>query len=157
MTNLPLSNTPIRTHIGVYGIHLDKNKGQVLLILKGRGPYKGMYDLPGGGIEEKETREHALNREYQEEIGTEILSHTFLYEDYYEFPYISQTEGEVTFQHTGYFYEVTLPKDVEIKKEPDGHDSMGAIYVSVSDILEQKAVVAPMARKAILSVLDVVS
>lgn len=35
-----------KIYIGVYGIIL--NEGKILLIKKARGPYKGMYDLPGG-------------------------------------------------------------------------------------------------------------
>ncbi len=38
---------PIYT--GVYGVYIQN--AQILLIKKARGPYRGMYDLPGGGIE----------------------------------------------------------------------------------------------------------
>lgn len=145
---------PTREHVGVYGIHLKNNNSQVLLVLKGRGPYKGMYDLPGGGIEKGETKERALTREYEEEIGSDISSHTFLCEDLFAFPYVSTSEGEVNFQHKGYFYTVVLPEDIKIKTSPDGHDSMGAIYVDVSSIVEGSVIVAPMAKKAILMALD---
>jgi len=38
-----------RFHVGAYGILIKD--GKILLIKKSRGAYKGMYDLPGGGIE----------------------------------------------------------------------------------------------------------
>ena len=155
MTKPLTKNILTREHTGVYGVNIKDDNSQVLLILKGRGPYKGMYDLPGGGIEKDETMEHALIREYKEEVGCDLLSYKFLYEDLSIFPYTSQSEGEVSFQHKAYFYSVTLPEDVEIKASPDGHDSMGTIYVDVSEIIEGNVIVAPMARKAILKALGV--
>jgi 8-oxo-dGTP diphosphatase len=154
MINSSETNIPQREHTGVYGVNISNDGSQVLLILKSRGPYKGMYDLPGGGIEKAETNELALRREYEEEIGCDILSYSFLYEDSSTFSYISQTEGKVNFRHKGFFYKVVLPNNANIKMSPDGHDSMGAIYVDISDIVNGKVMVAPMARKAILSVLQ---
>lgn len=146
MTNL--TNTT-KEYTGVYGIHLNAHN-QVLLILKARGPYKGMYDLPGGGIEAGETKEKALKREYEEEIGSSPVSSKFLHEDSIVFPYISQAKGKVNFRHKGYFYLVSLAHETKIKTSPDGFDSMGAIYINAKDIIEEKVIVAPMARKAIL-------
>jgi 8-oxo-dGTP pyrophosphatase MutT (NUDIX family) len=55
-------NNPMNTetasqysHVGVYGIYIKNNA--VLMIKKSRGPYKGMYDLPGGRMEQGETME----------------------------------------------------------------------------------------------------
>lgn len=36
-------------HFGVYGI--CQREGRLLVIHKGRGPYSGRYDLPGGRLE----------------------------------------------------------------------------------------------------------
>lgn len=54
------------SHVGVYGICIKNNA--VLLIKKSRGPYKGMYDLPGGRMESGETIEEGLKREFMEEV-----------------------------------------------------------------------------------------
>ncbi len=43
---------------GVYGIVM--NKGFILLTLKKSGPYKGLWDLPGGGIEFGESPDRGL-------------------------------------------------------------------------------------------------
>lgn len=42
--------------------------GRVLLTLRGRPPYRGTWDLPGGFIEADETPEAALARELREEL-----------------------------------------------------------------------------------------
>lgn len=55
------------TRIGVYGIAL-KNQS-ILLIDKKSGCYKGLLDLPGGGIEFGESPEETLRREFIEEVG----------------------------------------------------------------------------------------
>ena len=50
-----------KNHIGAYGI-IIKN-GQIVLIRKSRGGYKGKLDLPGGGIEHQELPHETLKRE----------------------------------------------------------------------------------------------
>lgn len=72
------------TRVGAYGVALaEKN---ILLVHKGpHGCYRGLFDLPGGGIETGETPEQALRREFLEEVGMTFdkmhlldnLSHTF--------------------------------------------------------------------------------
>jgi 8-oxo-dGTP diphosphatase len=47
-------------------------KGRVLLIRRGRPPYKGRYALPGGFVEIGETVEAACRRELAEETGIEV-------------------------------------------------------------------------------------
>ncbi len=57
------------------GIILLNSKGQILLILREDDPgipYPGMWDLPGGHIEEGETPEQAIRREMMEELELEL-------------------------------------------------------------------------------------
>lgn len=46
--------------------------GKLLLVKRGREPFKGEWALPGGRIEEDETAEQCLVREMEEETGLEV-------------------------------------------------------------------------------------
>jgi 8-oxo-dGTP diphosphatase len=46
-----------------------KGKKQILLVLRGNEPYKGMWALPGGFLEYDESGEEAILREVEEETG----------------------------------------------------------------------------------------
>ena len=54
-------------HLGVYGLIVKDNK--ILLIKKVSGPYDGLLDLPGGGLEFGERPIETLKRELEEETG----------------------------------------------------------------------------------------
>ncbi|MDO8673419.1 MAG: NUDIX hydrolase [Dehalococcoidia bacterium] len=54
-------------------------KGESILLIKRRGnPFRGMWALPGGGIEFDETAEEALKKEVEEEVGLSIKTARFL-------------------------------------------------------------------------------
>jgi ADP-ribose pyrophosphatase YjhB (NUDIX family) len=45
---------------------------RVLLIQRGKFPYKGKWSLPGGRVENGESHDQAIQREIREETGLEI-------------------------------------------------------------------------------------
>lgn len=47
-------------------------KEKILLVKRGREPFKGQWALPGGRIDENETAEECLKREMKEETGLEV-------------------------------------------------------------------------------------
>lgn len=55
------------TRYGAYGIIYENDK--LLLTQKRSGPYKELWDLPGGGIEFGEAPESTLKRELEEEAA----------------------------------------------------------------------------------------
>ncbi len=118
-------------NFGVYGICMKDD--QVLVIKKGRGPYKGLYDLPGGRIEFGEHVEIALKREYEEEIGVAVTGMTFIgYNEY--FCQFTNDLGELKdFHHVGLYFTVECDTSV-IKTDADGHDSLGALFISKKEL-----------------------
>jgi len=69
--------------LGVYAFVLNQNKDSILMVLKKNS---GVWDCPGGGIDEGETPEEAVKRELLEELSTdrfEVLhksSHIYSYD-----------------------------------------------------------------------------
>jgi 8-oxo-dGTP pyrophosphatase MutT (NUDIX family) len=118
-------------NFGVYGICTKGD--EVLVIKKGRGPYKGLYDLPGGRIEFGEHVETALKREYEEEIGVDVTGMTFIgYNEY--FCQFTNDLGELKdFHHVGLYFSVECNTSV-IKTDADGHDSLGALFIPKSEL-----------------------
>lgn len=128
-------------HVGTYGVCKKNNK--ILFIKKSRGPYKGLFDLPGGGIEFGENLKKALCREFQEEIGTEIkIKNLIGNTDHLS---IWNNDGVKTkTHHIGLYYEVEILSE-NIKTDPDEHDSNGALWVSAEDIHRKNT--SPIAYK----------
>jgi 8-oxo-dGTP diphosphatase len=137
-TSIPYS------HIGVYGIYIKNNT--VLLIKKSRGPYTGMYDLPGGKIEQGETMEEGLKREFIEEVGSEVTNQTFLSEN----EYTTENYRGKPFRHFGTYFTVSLSSG-DIKTFPDGEDSLGAEFINIDTLntIEISPIAKPMIEKAI--------
>lgn len=105
----------------------------MLVIKKGRGPYKGLYDLPGGRIEFSEKAELALIREFEEEIGVSKIIATFLSYNEYFCQFTNDTGELKDFHHIGLFFSVECDAST-IKTGADGHDSLGALFVPKQEL-----------------------
>ncbi len=125
-------------HVGCYGI--VRNSGKVLLIKKSRGAYKGMLDLPGGGIEYGEATIDTLTREFKEEVGINIKNATLkTVKTNYVVWNLDETHLE-DLQHIGIIYDVEVD-DAEIsniKTDADGHDSLGACWYNINELKEEE-------------------
>ena len=64
-------------------IHRD---GAYFATQRGYGEFEGMWEFPGGKIEPGESREVALKREIQEELGIDITIDEFLCTTNYDYP-----------------------------------------------------------------------
>jgi NAD+ diphosphatase len=61
-------------------------KPHLLLCTRGVDPHKGMWDVPGGYLDNGEHPEEGLAREIREELGTSLESRKFLTVDVDEYP-----------------------------------------------------------------------
>lgn len=89
------------TRIGVYGILIQDDS--LILTHKAEGPYKGLLDLPGGGIEFAEDVETALIREIKEELAMHFSEMKWFGNLSYHGRY-SDTQDTFEFQHIGLIY-----------------------------------------------------
>ena len=60
--------------------------GRIFATQRGYGPYKDMWEFPGGKIEPGETPEAALIREIREELDTEIAVDEKISQVEYDYP-----------------------------------------------------------------------
>jgi ADP-ribose pyrophosphatase YjhB (NUDIX family) len=57
---------------------LVKETGEVLLVVRGKEPAKGKFNIPGGFVDPYESAEEALRREVWEEVGYTLKKIEFL-------------------------------------------------------------------------------
>ena len=62
------------------------HNGAYFATQRGYGEFEGMWEFPGGKIEPGESREVALKREIQEELGVDITIDKFLCTTDYDYP-----------------------------------------------------------------------
>ena len=131
-----MSKEVTRTHKGIYGYIEKDNK--VLLIIKKRGPYAGMYDLPGGSPEGGETEIETLKREIKEETGCTLLSFDNRRREMVVFDEFKEDDGrEGCLVHTGILF------NCKVGGEPDETisdlDSNGALWIKKSGLNRNNA------------------
>lgn len=137
-------NNKQQFYFGVYGLCFRERK--VLTIKKARGPYIGLFDLPGGSVEFKETVEDALKREFKEEVGGDVIGQTFLGYNQYFTTYKNKNNEIKDFHHVGLYFKVDCLID-NLKEDADGQDSLGAVFVEIDKITKENC--SPMAFEMI--------
>lgn len=63
-----------------------KKDNKILATQRGYGEFKGLWEFPGGKIEEGETKEEALVREIKEELNADILVEKFALDLEWQYP-----------------------------------------------------------------------
>ncbi len=131
-----------KIHLGIYGVAV--RQGKIFLIQKGRGPYKGLFDLPGGRIEPGENLAEVIRREFMEETGLKVLRTELL--DVAEYHCTWNDDGEEkAFHHVALYYRVDVGEG-EPRTDADGHDSVGALWLATP---LSREIIAPIAHKVL--------
>lgn len=125
---------------GVYAVLTYRDK--YILIQKGKGPFKGRWDLPGGKIDFGETPEQTLKRELMEETGLKLASYKLVTVGAY-----THESSKEEFHHVGVIYEAEAKSVKELKREPDGNDSYGAELFTKKELRKLK--LTPLAKKVL--------
>ena len=122
-----------KTRVGCYGLIINNDK--IALIKKARGGYKGLLDLPGGGIEHGEKPEETLVRELMEEAGVDVIDYKLLAVTSTRIKWHDDEFNEDLHQ-IGILYTVTL-KDYVLKEDGDGLDSNGCDFYDINSLSEK--------------------
>lgn len=115
----------------VYGMIMDSNR--ILLVQKSKGPFKGLWDLPGGRIEYGESPETTLIREILEETGLEIQDQNYIKSDSVVVNYTDEKLGKVTLHLVGFIFKIKLK---DLKSLVQKHDDDELICTKWCDLQE---------------------
>ncbi|KKP92306.1 MAG: NUDIX hydrolase [Parcubacteria group bacterium GW2011_GWA2_36_10] len=122
-----------KLHLGVYGIILLDNK--ILLIKKARGPYIGLFDLPGGSIEHGEDIGDALKRELKEELSVAVLDYSWFTNYTHQVSFID-ADQEIDMHHVGLIYKIDKFDLKNLKQDINFEDVAGAEFLDLDKIDE---------------------
>lgn len=126
-----------KSHLGVYAVVMNSDRSQILVIKKARGPYTGLYDLPGGSMEDGEMLDETLRREVMEETNCTVTTAFQMGAYSTLFDFTSSDGTPARFRHVSVLYNVTITGTPNT--ESDGHDSHGCVWMNVKDLNSKNA------------------
>lgn len=99
----------------VGGVLVDDD-GRMVVLVRGREPGRGRWDLPGGFVDPGETVEEALRREIREEIGLEVAGLRYLgsWPNVYEYMGVRYRTVDLGFVCTAAEVARARPQETEI-------------------------------------------
>ena len=96
-----------------------KKDNKILATQWGYGEFEGLWEFPGGKIEEGETKEEALVREIKEELNADIIVEKFALDLEWQYP---------NFYLYMSCFECVLESDIELLEH------MGARWLSLDEL-----------------------
>ena len=96
-----------------------KKGNKILATQRGYGEFEGLWEFPGGKIEEGETKEEALVREIKEELNADIIVEKFALDLEWQYP---------NFYLYMSCFECVLESDIELLEH------MGARWLSLDEL-----------------------
>lgn len=135
-------------HLGVYGILLKNDF--ILLVKKGRGPYTGKLDLPGGKPEHGEAPNQTLAREILEETGVKTLA-SKLFDNYSTVvEELIRGNAKERTHHMGLLYLILAYDETMLVPYMNIEDSLGAQWYQLEGLTEDT--LSPFAYEAIKNI-----
>ena len=113
--------------IGLAGFILNE-RGEVLLIERGRDPGKGKLAPPGGFADVQENAEQALTREVLEETGLRVGTWHYLTSAVNSYPYAG-----VTYPVLDFFYQARVSTGPGLMPCP--HETLSARWIPVNQLV----------------------
>lgn len=96
-----------------------KKDNKILATQRGYGEFEGLWEFPGGKIEEGETKEEALIREIKEELNADVIVEKFALDLEWQYP---------NFYLYMSCFECVLESDIELLEH------MGARWLSLDEL-----------------------
>jgi NAD+ diphosphatase len=99
----------------VAGVIVDE-QGRMVVLVRGKEPGKGKWDLPGGFVDPGETAEDALRREVREEIGLAVTTLRYLgsWPNVYEYMGVRYRTLDLGFACEAREVPLAKPRETEI-------------------------------------------
>ena len=123
-----MSSIQKNLHVVIY--ELIEQGDSILVIRKSRGPYKGLFDLPGGRPSHGEDLLDALNREIEEETGIKAQSYSFLGNFSYLVPYQDDEGYQKELYHIALIYCVKNMDFDSFNNSIVAEDVNGSLWVN---------------------------
>jgi 8-oxo-dGTP diphosphatase len=131
MKNLSTQAKTAKFHLGIYAI-IEKEQ-RILLVKKSRGPYRGMWDLPGGTPAHGETIPQTLQREVREETGIKLIDVVHHTNQAFVVEYKDDEEA-ISLHHTCLIYKATQFDSSQFQENIAEEDVAGSSWIEKSQL-----------------------
>jgi len=134
-------------HLGIYGILKADDK--ILVIKKSRGPYKNLFDLPGGRPNHGESLLDALKREFLEETNISIKKCTLINNFSFLISYLNEKNENCQFYHIALLYLIDSADTKKYNPNITEEDVCGSLLININQLSDKNS--SPLLLKTIES------
>lgn len=124
-------------HLGIYGFL--KNDDKILVVKKSRGPYKNLFDLPGGRPNHGEELIAALKREFLEETNILIKKCTLINNFSFLRSYINEKNENCQFYHIAILYLIDSADTKKYNPAISEEDVCGSLWIDKNQLSQNNS------------------
>ncbi len=124
-------------HVGIYGILNVDDK--ILVVKKSRGPYKNLFDLPGGKPYHGENLLDALKREFLEETNILIKKCTLINNFSFLISYLNEKNENCQFYHIALLYLIDSADTKKHNPTIAEEDVFGCLWININQLSEKNS------------------